>query len=68
MVTAVTRLAELDATLDALVDAQGDVALPDEARRTPRGHTSGPHPVRLPEGWYDLADDPTRTDIEVSGG
>ncbi len=71
MVTAVSTLAELDTALDALVDGFGDVALPDEARRTPRGHTSGPHPVRLPDGWYDLADDPTPpvgADIEASGG
>ncbi len=70
-VTAVSTLAELDATLDELIDAHGNVALPDDARRSPRGHTSGPHPVRLPDGWYDLADDPTPpvgADIEVSGG
>lgn len=70
-VTAVTTLAELDTTLDALVATHGDVALPADARRTPRGHTSGPHPVRLPDGWYDLVDDPTPpvgADIEVSGG
>ncbi|HET8931015.1 MAG TPA: tRNA-dihydrouridine synthase, partial [Acidimicrobiales bacterium] len=70
-ITSVSTLAELDTTLDALVDAHGDVTLPDDARRTPRGHTSGPHPVRLPDGWYDLVDDPTPpvgADIEVSGG
>ncbi len=70
-VTDVSTLADLDATLDQLVADHGDLPLPAEARRTPRGHTSGPHPVRLPEGWYDLADDPTPpvgADIEVSGG
>lgn len=69
--TAVTTLAELDWTLDVLIDAFGDIALPDDARRTPRGHTTGPYPVRLPEGWYDLIEDPTPpvgADIEVSGG
>ena len=27
--------------------------------RTPRGHTSGPRRVDLPEGWLEAADDPT---------
>lgn len=70
-ITAVSTLAELDATLDMLIETHGDVALPEAARRTPRGHTSGPHPVHLPDGWYDSADDPTPpvgADIEVSGG
>lgn len=70
-ITAVSTLAELDTTLDALVETHGDLALPPEAMRTPRGHTTGPYPVRLPEGWYDLVDDPTPpvgADIEVSGG
>jgi len=70
-ITAVTTLADLDAVLDELVALHGSVTLPDDARRTPRGHTSGPHPVHVPDGWYDLVDDPTPpagADIEVSGG
>ncbi len=69
--TAVSNLSELNATLDRLVAEHGDATMPPEASRTPRGHTSGPHPVRLPEGWYDLVDDPTPpvgADIEISGG
>ena len=70
-ITRIERLDDLDAILDGFIETHGDVALPERARRTPRGHTSGPHPVRLPDGWYDLADDPTPptgADIEVSGG
>lgn len=69
--TKVSTLAELDRVLDDLVTAFGDLPLPPEAKRVPRGHTSGPHPVRVPEGWYDLVDDPTPpegADILVSGG
>ncbi len=70
-VTAVTTLADMEATIAMLLDTHGDLALPEEARRAPRGHTSGPRPVHVPEGWYDLVDDPTPpagADIEVSGG
>lgn len=70
-ITSVSTLADLDIVLDELVAAHGAVVLPAEARRTPRGHTSGPHPVHVPDGWYDLVDDPTPpvgADIEVSGG
>lgn len=70
-ITAVSTLADLDAALAELVAVHGAVPLPDDARRTPRGHTSGPHPVHVPDGWYDLVDDPTPpvgADIEVSGG
>lgn len=69
--TSVATLTELDEVLARLLDRHGDLPLPDEALRTPRGHTSGPHPVKVPEGWYDLVDDPTPpigADIEVSGG
>ncbi len=71
LLTSVSTLADLDRALDELLDKHGDLAMPDDARRTPRGHTSGPHPVHVPEGWYDLVDDPTPppgADIEVSGG
>ena len=69
--TSVATLADLDRVLDELLSTHGDLALPESALRTPRGHTSGPHRVTVPEGWYDLVDDPTPpvgADIEVSGG
>ena len=71
LLTSVTTLADLERVLDELLDKHGDLAMPDDARRTPRGHTSGPHPVHVPEGWYHLVDDPTPppgADINVSGG
>ena len=37
----------------------------------PRGHTEGPRPVHLPDGWLALADDPTPppgAELLVSGG
>jgi hypothetical protein len=39
--------------------------------RAARGHTGGPRPVALPEGWFDRVDDPTPpqgADQLVSGG
>ena len=41
------------------------------ALRAARGHTNGPRPVVLPEGWLDLVDDPTPpegAELLVSGG
>jgi hypothetical protein len=41
------------------------------ALRAARGHTNGPRPVHLPEGWLDLVDDPTPpvgAELLVSGG
>jgi nifR3 family TIM-barrel protein len=41
------------------------------ATALPRGHTEGPRPVALPEGWLDLVDDPTPpvgAELLVSGG
>jgi nifR3 family TIM-barrel protein len=63
------------ATLDELIDLVGkldsDLPYPDEAARMVRGHSQGPRPVRLPQGFLSTregdglgpgADDP------VSGG
>ena len=52
----VSTLAQLDAALDGLDPA---VVLPLEARRLPRGHTSGPRPVHLPDRWLTTLDDPS---------
>jgi nifR3 family TIM-barrel protein len=55
-----------------LVDSLSpDLAFPVEALRIARGHTNGPRPVRLPDGWLENADDPAPPeggDILVSGG
>jgi tRNA-dihydrouridine synthase len=64
----VSTLAELEA---GLADLDPIVALPDAARRLPRGHTDGPRPVALPDRWLDTADDPeppVGADSLVSGG
>jgi tRNA-dihydrouridine synthase len=66
--SAVATLADLDAVL---ADTDPDVELPLEARRLRRGHTDGPRPVHVPDGWLDLVDDPTPpegAEILVSGG
>jgi nifR3 family TIM-barrel protein len=62
-------------TLDELSAIVGelDPALRHEPGATalPRGHTEGPRPVSLPEGWLDLVDDPTPpvgAELLVSGG
>ena len=52
----VSTLAELDAALDEL---DPTVALPDGSQRLPRGHTSGPRPVHLPDRWLTTLDDPS---------
>ncbi len=47
------------------------VSLPDSALGVPRGHLHGPRPVALPEGWQQLADDPTPpedAELFASGG
>jgi len=64
----VATLAELDAILS---EVDPTLPLPEEARRMRRGHTHGPSPVHLPEGWLDLVDDPTPpvgAELLVSGG
>jgi nifR3 family TIM-barrel protein len=54
--TAATTLAAFEAELDRL--GPGITAPPDAVAR-PRGKTSGPVRVSLPEGWLDDLDDPT---------
>jgi nifR3 family TIM-barrel protein len=64
----VATVDELDTLLDQLDPA---IPLPEDARRLPRGHTNGPRPVLVPEGWFDAVDDPTPplgADVLVSGG
>jgi nifR3 family TIM-barrel protein len=46
--------AELDQLLDGV---DPSVAFPAEAARMPRGHTAGPRPVALPDGWLDDPDE-----------
>jgi nifR3 family TIM-barrel protein len=62
-------LAELDRRLDAL---DPTLVLHPGSERTMRGHTAGPRRVTVPDGWYDLVDDPTPpggdADALVSGG
>jgi nifR3 family TIM-barrel protein len=54
--TLVSTLAELDAVLAELDPA---IELPPAHHAAPRGKTSGPFRVQLPDGWVDRADDPT---------
>jgi nifR3 family TIM-barrel protein len=64
----VKTVADLEAVLD---ETDPELALPPEGRRMRRGHTDGPRPVALPEGWLDLVDDPTPpvgAELLVSGG
>lgn len=64
----VSSIRQLAAVLGAI---DPDLALPPEALRWKRGHTDGPRPVRLPEGWLELVDDPTPpagAEILISGG
>ena len=64
----VSSIAELAALLAAI---DPELPLPPEAVRMKRGHTDGPRPVRLPDGWLRLVDDPTPpagAEILISGG
>jgi nifR3 family TIM-barrel protein len=64
----VATLADLDAVI-ARLDPQAEIR--ENALRAARGHTNGPRPVHLPEGWLDLVDDPTPplgAEIAGSGG
>jgi nifR3 family TIM-barrel protein len=61
-------LDEVDALLDGLDPL---LPFPPGAARIARGHTNGPRPVRLPQGWYAHTDDPTPPaggESAVSGG
>lgn len=64
-----STLAELDALLGEL---DPHLPFPRSAMRMQRGHTTGPRPVKLPEGWLDDPDalePPSRlADLAVSGG
>jgi nifR3 family TIM-barrel protein len=64
----VTTPADLDAVL---ADLDPDLEVAPAALRAPRGHSQGPRPVALPEGWLDLVDDPTPpagAELAISGG
>lgn len=65
----VTTLADLDHVIDEL---DPDATIAPNALRAARGHTNGPRPVHLPDGWLETADDPTPPDaaaeVLVSGG
>ncbi len=64
----ISSLAELDALLARL---DRGLELTPSALRVARGHTQGPRPVHLPEGWLQLVDDPTPpagAEMAISGG
>lgn len=66
--TLAATLAELHAGLD---DLDPSMTVPPAAAALPRGHTKGPRPVQLPDGWLDRRDDstpPAGADLVVSGG
>lgn len=68
------RLGLLDSLdeLDAIVGLLDPTLVQEPgAEALPRGHTEGPRPVALPDGWIDLVDDPTPpvgAEVLVSGG
>jgi len=70
--TATRSIAELDAELDRLAAEHADLRVLPGADAQPRGKTSGPIAVTLPEGWLASADDPAPVvadELEaVSGG
>jgi nifR3 family TIM-barrel protein len=68
---ALAQAASLGEVQDLLDGLPAGLPFPVDALRVPRGHTNGPKPVRLPEGWLHGVDDPTPPeggDVLVSGG
>jgi nifR3 family TIM-barrel protein len=68
MLAQVSSAGQLDALL---TDLDPSIPFPESARRQPRGHTNGPRPVAVPDGWFSAPDDPTPPvdgDVLVSGG
>jgi hypothetical protein len=65
----VGSLEELHRRLDGL---DPDLVLQPGSERSVRGHTNGPRPVTVPDGWFARADDPTppgaEAELLVSGG
>jgi nifR3 family TIM-barrel protein len=64
-VSALDELSDLVGKLDA------DLPYPDEAAGMVRGHSQGPRPVRLPQGFLETRDSdglPTEAEEPVSGG
>jgi nifR3 family TIM-barrel protein len=54
-----------------LADLDPGLTRPAEWARWPRGHTDGPRPVALPDGWLDRTSDPRPpegAELLVSGG
>ncbi|HKY67958.1 MAG TPA: tRNA dihydrouridine synthase DusB [Acidimicrobiales bacterium] len=70
--TQTSTIAELDEALATLAAEHPDLRVVDGADALPRGKTSGPIAVTLPDGWLASADDPTPVVAEeleaVSGG
>jgi hypothetical protein len=70
--TAQATIADLDAELDRLAAGDPGMTVPPGADALPRGKTSGPIAVTLPEGWLASADDPSPVVADeldaVSGG
>ena len=64
----VSTLSELECLFAGLDRTLG---LTPNALRVARGHTQGPRPVHLPDGWLNLVDDPTPpagAEMALSGG
>jgi hypothetical protein len=70
--TATATIAALDAELDRLAATDPGMTILPGADAQPRGKTSGPIAVTLPEGWLATAGDPAPVvadDLDaVSGG
>ena len=66
-----SQISSYDELDELLAPLDRSVPFPDAARRVARGHTVGPRPVTVPQGWFDDPDDPTPpagADALVSGG
>ena len=62
---------EVATLVEAIGELPRDVPFPIDVLRTPRGHTHGPRPVRLPHGYLESRDAtplPAAAGIAASGG
>ncbi|WP_423784736.1 tRNA dihydrouridine synthase [Euzebya pacifica] len=69
---ALRRVERLEEMADLLGTVDREAPMPESAVSMHRGHTHGPKPVRLPDGWLDSRDTHTRLPAAagavVSGG
>ncbi|MPZ51772.1 MAG: tRNA dihydrouridine synthase DusB [Acidimicrobiia bacterium] len=66
-----SRVSDIDELAELVAKFEPEVPFPVEANRMVRGHSSGPRPAKVPQGWYDtrtVSALDARAEAVVSGG